>query len=143
MLLSNTDKTVFVCHFEQPLSNHKRIVVVLPPLAELEQGFDNWMGKLTKLASELGISILYFCNPETENAIGRYAKRSKITQKNKFQILEIWESILDGKHSIERDDLLLFVSSRRSGISYLSMMENLPAKLEEKYSRNSKIIIYP
>ncbi|ALM08509.1 sodium:proton antiporter [Sediminicola sp. YIK13] len=143
VLLSNTDKTVFVCHFEQPLSNHKRIVVVLPPLAELEQGFDNWMGKLTKLASELGISILYFCNPETENAIGRYTKRSKITQKNKFQILEIWESILDGKHSIERDDLLLFVSSRRSGISYLSMMENLPSKLEEKYSRNSKIIIYP
>ena len=143
VLLSNTDKTVFVCHFEQPLSNHKRIVVVLPPLAELEQGFDNWMGKLTKLASELGISILYYCNPETENAIGRYTKRYKITQKNKFQILELWESILDGNHPIERDDLLLFISSRRSGISYLSMMENLPAKLEEKYSRNSKIITYP
>lgn len=143
VLLSNTDKTVFVCHFEQPLSNHKRIVVVLPPLAELEQGFDNWMGKLTKLASELGIGVLYYCNPETESAIGRYTKRSKITQKNKFQILEIWESVLDGKHPIERDDLLLFISSRRSGISFLSMMENLPAKLEEKYSRNSKIIIYP
>lgn len=143
VLLSNTDKTVFVCHFEQPLSNHKRIVVVLPPLAELEQGFDNWMGKLTKLASELGIGILYYCNPETESAIGRYTKRSKITQKNKFQILEIWESVLDGKHPIERDDLLLFISSRRSGISFLSMMVNLPAKLEEKYSRNSKIIIYP
>ncbi|MET7028712.1 cation:proton antiporter [Sediminicola luteus] len=143
VLLSNTDKTVFVCHFEQPLSNHKRIVVVLPPLAELEKGFDNWMGKLTKLASELGISILYYCNPETENAIERYTKRHKITQKNKFQILEIWESILEGNHPIERDDLLLFISSRRSGISYLSMMENLPAKLEEKYSRNSKIIIYP
>ncbi len=143
VLLSNTDKTVFVCHFEQPLSNHKRIVVVLPPLAELEQGFDNWMGKLTKLASELGIGVLYYCNPETESAIGRYTKRSKITQKNKFQILEIWESVLDGKHPIERDDLLLFISSRRSGISFLSMMVNLPAKLEEKYSRNSKIIIYP
>ncbi len=143
VLLSNTDKTVFVCHFEQPLSNHKRIVVVLPPLAELEQGFDNWMGKLTKLASELGIGILYYCNPETESAIGRYTKRSKITQKNKFQILEIWESVLDGKHPIERDDLLLFISSRRSGISFLPMMVNLPAKLEEKYSRNSKIIIYP
>ncbi len=143
VLLSNTDKTVFVCHFEQPLSNHKRIVVVLPPLAELEQGFDNWMGKLTKLASELGIGVLYYCNPETESAIGRYTKRSKITQKNKFQILEIWESVLDGKHPIERDDLLLFISSRRSGISFLPMMVNLPAKLEEKYSRNSKIIIYP
>ncbi|MGY8914319.1 MAG: cation:proton antiporter, partial [Flavobacteriales bacterium] len=61
VLLSNTDKTVFICDFEQPLSNHKRIVVVLPPLAELEQGFDNWIGKQTKLASELGISVLYYC----------------------------------------------------------------------------------
>lgn len=101
------------------------------------------MGKLTKLASELGISILYYSNLETENAIGRYTKRYKITQKNKFQNLEIWESILDRKNPMEKDDLLLFISSRRSGISYLSMMENLPAKLEEKYSRNSKIIIYP
>lgn len=143
VVLANTDKTVFICHFEQPLSNHKRLVVVLPPLAELEMGFDNWMGKLNRLSTELGISVLYYCNTETENAIGRYSKREKITQKNKFQNLETWESFLDRNHTINRDDLLLFISSRRSGISHLSLMENLPAKLEEKYLEYSKIIIYP
>ncbi|MFT6929242.1 MAG: Kef-type K+ transport system membrane component KefB [Sediminicola sp.] len=143
VILANTNKTIFVCHFAKPLSNHKRLVVVLPPLAELEQGFDIWMGKLNKLATELGIGILFYCNMETENAIGRYTKRHKITRKNRFHTLEIWESFLEGKQDIERDDLLLFISSRRIGISHLSLMENLTAKLEEKYLDNSKIIIYP
>ncbi|MEB8328296.1 cation:proton antiporter [Flavobacteriaceae bacterium KMM 6897] len=143
VLLTNTDKTVFVCHFEQPLANHKRLIVVLPPLAELEQGFDNWMGKLTRLSSELGIGVLFFCNTETEKAIGRYNIRHKLTQQYRFQNLDIWEAFLEGKHNIEREDLLLLVSSRRSGISYLSLMDNLPGKLEEKYLDTSKIIIYP
>jgi hypothetical protein len=117
--------------------------VVLPPLAELEQGFDNWMGKLTKLASELGIGVLFYCNTETENAIGRYNKRYKLTQHYRFQNLEIWETFLEGKYHIEREDLLLFISSRRSGISHHSLMQNLPGKLEEKYLDSSKIIIYP
>ncbi|MEB8346220.1 cation:proton antiporter [Flavobacteriaceae bacterium KMM 6898] len=143
VLLTNTDKTVFVCHFEQPLANHKRLVVVLPPLAELEQGFDNWMGKLTRLSSELGIGVLFYCNTETEKAIGRYNIRHKLTQQYRFQNLEIWEAFLEGKYNIEREDLLLFISSRRSGISHLSMMDNLPGKVEEKYLDSSKIIIYP
>lgn len=141
--LANTDKTVFVCHFEQPLSNHKKLVVVTPPLAELELGFDNWMGKLTRLSSELGIGVLFYCNTETENAIKKYTKRHRITQNNRFQNLEIMESFLEGKQVIDKNDLLLFISSRRSGISHLPFMEDLPAKLEEKYMHFSRTIVYP
>lgn len=143
VVLVNTNKTVFVCHFEQPLFSHKRLVVVLPPLSELEHGFENWMGKFTKLSLELGIVVLFYCNIETENALGRYNKRYKIIQNYRFQNLEYWESFLDGNYELEKEDLLLFLSSRRSGISYHSSMENLPGKLEEKYLENSKLIIYP
>ncbi len=47
-LLSHTNKTVFVCHFEKPLAIHKRMVVITPPLAEFEYGFHQWFNTLAR-----------------------------------------------------------------------------------------------
>ena len=59
-IISNIDKTIFICQLEKLLINHKRIIVVTPPLAEKEIGFEIWLQKISKLSHELSIPIVHF-----------------------------------------------------------------------------------
>jgi len=38
-IVNGTDKTIFICHWARPLPTHTRLVLLCPPLAELEKGF--------------------------------------------------------------------------------------------------------
>src|SRR5690606_15975692 len=78
-LLENTDKTLFLCDFEAPLVNHKRIFLIVPPNAELEEGFAIWFRKIVKLSLELSIPINLNCHDDTFEAIMRFTKIKKKT----------------------------------------------------------------
>ena len=44
---------------------------------------------------------------------------------------------------VSEDDLFVLTSARKGATSYMSLLENLPVKLEKHFSQNSRIIIYP
>ncbi|MCC6541597.1 MAG: cation:proton antiporter [Flavobacteriales bacterium] len=142
-LLSHTNKTVFVCHFEKPLAIHKRMVVITPPLAEFEYGFHQWFNTLAKLAQELSIPIQLYCNEATENAVKRTMAKAKLTASLTTKSFVDWEDILVLARDIQPDDILVCVSARKGATSYMGPMENLPSKLERYFASNSRVIIYP
>src|SRR5690606_29841197 len=59
-VIENVDKNLFIGHFTNNLVTHKRIVLISPPLAELEKGFELWVRKVARLAQELSISVLHY-----------------------------------------------------------------------------------
>lgn len=142
-ILSNTDKTTFICHLIKPLVLHKRIFVVVPPMAEREKGFEQWFSKLAKLAQELSIPILFYGAATTEVSVQKLVKKNKIAAPISFQVFNDWEDFLILSKYIHTDDLLALVSSRKGSASFMSILENLPAKLEKYFGFNSKLIIYP
>src|SRR5690554_3622569 len=93
-ILSNTDKTTFVCHLEKPLVLHKRIVIVAPPLTEHENGFDLWLSKTAKFAQELSVPILLYCNEATEKAVEKYLKTTRQTSVISIKSFSDWEDFL-------------------------------------------------
>ncbi len=142
-ILNNTDKTLFICHLEKPLVLHKRIIVAAPPLTEHEHGFDLWATKIAKLAQELSIPIIMYCNEATEKAIQKLFKKSKLTATILMKPFSDWEDFLILSRNILVDDLFVLVSARKRATSYLPIMENLPAKLEKHFPTNSRFLIYP
>ncbi|MDO8928672.1 MAG: hypothetical protein Q7W54_06765 [Bacteroidota bacterium] len=76
-IISRTSKAVYICHFEHSLVGHKKIVLVIPPLGELEPGFEIWLPKINTMAKELSINIFCYCNQTTEVAIQEYFRRRK------------------------------------------------------------------
>jgi HEPN domain-containing protein len=101
-IIHNIDKTIFICHFSKPLASHKRLVMAIPPLAELEQGFEIWSAKVIQLASELGISVHYFCDPESEKAIRNSNKKLLLAVKTTFEHFDIWEEVLSLSGKVNR-----------------------------------------
>lgn len=142
-ILSSTDKTTFICHFKKPLVLHKKIVVVAPPLAEHENGFDVWLIKIAKLALELTIPITFHCNPVTEKAVQKLLNNSKLSAKTASYFFEDWEDFLKLFSHVNEDDLFVLISARKGSVSFMSILENLPTKLDKHFVNNSRLIIYP
>ena len=142
-ILNNTDKTTFICHFEKPLVLHKRITLIIPPLAEHENGFEQWFTKIARLAQELSIPILLCCNETTENYVTKLVKKSKFTASIIYNFFEDWDDFFVLAKVINPDDLLALVSARKGAASHMNVLENLPSKLEKHFEKNSRIVIYP
>ena len=60
-----TDKSIFVVQINQPMLYHTRMILVIPPMGEMENGFVQWANKMLLLAKELNLKILAFCEAST------------------------------------------------------------------------------
>lgn len=142
-LLNSTDKTTFICHIEKPLALHKRIVITAPPLTEHENGFGLWLHKIAKLAQELSVPIVLYCNDATGKAVEKLFENAKLTASISIKLFTDWDDFLILGRNIQDYDLFVLVSARRGAASYMSILENLPSKLEKHFTANSKCLIYP
>ncbi len=142
-ILSNTNKTIFICHLEKPLSQLKGIVIATPPLTERENGFGLWLTKMAKLAQELSIPILLYCNEATHRAVERNFSKEKLTVSITISAFTDWEDFLVISKDVHEEDLFVLVSARKGATSYLGVMENLPSKLEKHFTANNRFVIYP
>ncbi|MDX2250004.1 MAG: cation:proton antiporter [Bacteroidia bacterium] len=142
-LLTNTDKTTLVCHFEKSLISHKRLFMVSPPFSERENGFSMWFSKMAKLAQELSITIVYFCSQTTEEAVRKQIKEHHISAIIHFNTFDDWDDFLILFKYLQHDDIFVLTSARKGSASYMNLLDNLPAKLEKHAPQNSRIVIYP
>ena len=143
LIISRTSKAIYICHFEHPLVGHNKIVVVCPPLGELEPGFEIWLPKISTLSKELSLNVLCYCNATSKEAIIEYfhhrKHKSGFTFSTDFDLPDF--QLL--QNQVDQEDLLIYVAARRTSVSYENCMENIQEKLEKNFPDNSKIIIYP
>lgn len=108
-ILQLTEKTLFICDFERPLINHKQLFVVVPPLAELENGFRLWVSKVSRFSQELSLPIVYHCNEETQKAIVKCTKQLRINTVNQFCLFEDWEDFFILSKNLQQDDFFIII----------------------------------
>jgi len=77
LIISRTSKAIYICHFEHPLVGHNKIVLVCPPLGELEPGFEIWLPKINVLSKELSQNVHCYCNSTSKAAIIEYFHHQK------------------------------------------------------------------
>lgn len=142
-ILENTEKTLFICDFQIPLVNHKRLFLIVPPNAEFEEGFPIWINKVAKLSVELSIPIVLNCTEGTHEAILKFAKKNKINLSLNYHHFKEWEDFFILSREIADTDFIIMVSSRRGYISHNGHLDKLPAKIERHFGHISKMVIYP
>jgi Kef-type K+ transport system membrane component KefB/nucleotide-binding universal stress UspA family protein len=142
-LINYTDKTLFISHFEHPLVAHKHIILIVPPLAELEPGFEFWVRKIGIVANELSASVDFYGEHKTFDVLTKVLKNKNIIITIEFHLFEEWEDFLVLSKFIKPDDLLILVGARKGSVSYLSYLESIVVKINKYFAENSKILIYP
>lgn len=142
-IINTVDKNLFISFFGNPLVTLKRILVITPPFAERENGFETWLRKLARLAQELSIPVFHYGHESTRDAMQRILKRRNSNISFQYRNFHHWEDYITLSIEILPDDLLVLVSARRGSVSYSSMFDQISLRLEKHYEANSKIIIYP
>lgn len=141
-ILKRTSETIYIYKSLQPLNTLKRMIVTIPPKAELEPGFLHWVLKLTVICKEAGMSAIYFGTPET---LRELQELSAYTQyiKQEFRDFGDWEDFLILSKELKPNDLFVIIASRRGHVSYTSQLEKMPNYLSRYFSNNSFLILYP
>lgn len=139
LIIKNMDKNLFVCHVGQKLIAHKRILVVSPPLAEKEDGFNLWVKKVAALSSELTVPVLHLGHPDTQRIIDDRLGAGKFS----FMPFTDWENPLSCGDQIKKDDMIILISAHSGYVSYIPVLDNLPTRLERRFPDFSRIVIYP
>lgn len=142
-LIKDIDKTIFITRIEKPLAIHKNIVIMAPAYSERENGFIDWVRKLTKLGQELSISITLYCNHSTEKAVQRIIKEMKLSATITYTYFTSWEDFLVLSRDIHNDDFIVFISAKKGASSYIKVAERIPDKISTYFSENSYAIVYP
>lgn len=141
-VVNYTDKSVIVAHLSQPLLYHTRMMLIIPAMGELENGFVQWANKMLLLAKELNLKVICFANPSAFDELVRIDGYLGYNTDIRLENFTDWEDILIIARHVNEKDLIVFVSARKGSVSYISALDNVPGKLEKHFS-NSRLVIYP
>jgi len=142
-IIHSNNKTVLVCHINQPLISIKQICIICPPLSEKEIGFGLWLTKMAKLAKELSSPITYYAN---ESNIETTQKQLKILNLNSlinFKTYSNWDEFVLNPVKIQPTDLMVFINARRGSLSFSNKLESSLFKFEKNFQNSSKLLVYP
>ena len=142
-LLDVCDKTVFFCQLDMPFISKRRIILICPELAELENSFTNWLDRVMRLSRELNLPTIVFSGEQTYEKINLYTEQRKFNVSlEQKQINELDEFFLLN-YKIESTDLVIYCSARKGAISYTPSVDFFLNKLEKAFPNNDRILIYP
>ncbi|ACF11496.1 sodium/hydrogen exchanger [Chlorobaculum parvum NCIB 8327] len=145
-IVNCTSKTTIICQITQPLALHRRLVVIIPPLAEMEKGFEQWVAKMTLLSLELSIPMELHCNSKTHAAVLDSFDSMQSAPKLLFEPMKNardWENLSRQRKRFKDDDIIVLVSARKDSLSYKPYFDQSPEQLEKHFGGISKIMIYP
>ena len=142
-IVNSVDKNLFICHQEKLLVVQKRIIVLTPPLAEKEIGFETWLKKILKLSTELSIPVIIFGAKNTYDAINLKIRQFRWNGNLRFQKFTEWEDFHNLSEHVKNDDLLVLISARSNSLSHQKYLDHIPSKLEKHFFSNNKIIVFP
>jgi Kef-type K+ transport system membrane component KefB len=141
-IINYTDKTVFICDLPNPFISNERLILVLPPLAEKENGFTQSITKSLLIAKNLNLSVACYCEQNTFEEIKNIDSHLGYNLQLKHSQFTEWEDLLILGREIKDSDFLIVFSARKGSASYISILDSIPVKLERNF-KNNKVLIYP
>ncbi|WP_317896574.1 cation:proton antiporter [Aurantibacillus circumpalustris] len=140
-LLVKSKQSILISKILQPLNTFERIIVILSPNAELENGFTRSVFKINALIKQLGSSAMIYGSANTIQIFSEIiGDKKKVFYK--YNKLENFDDINE-LNTTKEDDLFVFLSARKQTLSYDYLVDEMPKKLNKSNEFTSFIIIYP
>lgn len=141
-IIKRTFETIYIYKSTQPVNTLKRMVVAVPPKAELELGFSHWFYKFATISREAGISAVFYGGPDTLKELQEQTANTRSTNME-FKRFSNWEDFLIFSREIKPNDLFVIISSRKGHVSFHSYLNKLPYFLSSYFTQNSFLLLYP
>jgi hypothetical protein len=141
-LLDACDKTIFFCQLDKPSVSYEKIILVAPPLSELEPTFSLWTERVIRLSKELSIGIELYSSASTFDRFMKVGYANKLDFNAKLKEIENADDFFL-LYNKSKEDIIIFCSARVGSVSYEPSVENFSTKVEKACPNNDSIFIYP
>ncbi|WP_026710363.1 cation:proton antiporter [Flavobacterium filum] len=140
-VLNKCNTTTYIYKSVQPISTIKRYIVVIPERAEREIGFPFWLLKIWNLGKNTSSKIIFYAGETTLNLIKDIHAKHPVDAD--FNLFSDWEDFLILSRNVNKDDAFVVVMSRKSNLSFNSVMQHIPTYMNKYFDKNNVILIYP
>lgn len=142
-VLNKTGKTIFVVHLESSLNLFKKIHVLIPPAAELEIGFSEWVNSVLNISKESSGKIYFWGNESTHSKIKQLIGNKHISNDIDYRRAKCIAMLKVISKKMTKEDLLIIISARRNTLSYNRHIKQIPYQINVHEENLNTVIIYP
>ena len=140
-ILSKCNATTLIYKPVQPISTIKRHLVLLPVDADREPGFPFWLVKVWNISRNTGTQIVFYGSERVLKLIRQVDKKHPVGAG--FVLMEDWNTFLKAGNSIQDNESLIIVLSRKGRPSYNPIMNRIPYYLNNHTKALNFILVYP
>lgn len=140
-LLVKTKQSVIISKIIQPLNSYNRVVVLLTPNAELENGFNLVVKKINALMKQVGNQTIIYAQQKTIEAFTKLIQDKRKEFYNYNIVSDFEDSAII--EQVKEDDLFVFLSSRKQTVSFDFHIDNMAKTLSKTSEFTSFVIFYP
>ncbi len=142
-LLETCEKTIFFCQLQQQYANYRKIVLICPPHAELEQDCNQWLERVMRVTKELNLDMDVYSTRPTFEKIKAYRTSQKFSADLQHHDIQHPEAALEDLPKYQKDTLIVSVFARSGSVSAFVGMDLLTNRMERANTASDKVYIYP
>lgn len=144
-VLQNAGQTILISKILQPVSTFKRLTVIVPQNAELEEGFLHWLVLIGRLSGQIGAKARFFVQKMEQIDLFQKELKKQVSSLATAEIktTDCWEDFEPLTNQLQVGELLIVVAAREQTLSFSRTMERLPRLLSQYFDDFSFVIMYP
>ncbi|WP_117363821.1 cation:proton antiporter [Natrarchaeobaculum sulfurireducens] len=142
-VLRRTSRLSLVARVPNPLNTTKRIVLVLPPKIDHNDGFDEALHTVKLVSEDTGAPIHGLAVDEDPAQFDRQFGQIEPDAPGTFESVDGWLALLSRlRDDVRADDLIVCMSSRRDDAGWHPELQTLPKNISTLTDGNF-VIVYP
>jgi Kef-type K+ transport system membrane component KefB len=143
-LLDTTTETVFVARLSRPVNTIERLIVVVPPFAEREPGFDQTAEEVKRMAGRIGAHLGVLASVRHAKNVERHVRAARPDVPVDFSTLLRYDRLLDVlSGTFGESDLVILLSARKDQISWRPLLDRLPRMFTRSFPDQDFVVVYP
>jgi hypothetical protein len=142
-LLTHSNQMLLVCKISHPLQTMRRLIIILPPNADHEPGFEALLRTIKVLCRQIGVSLHLLASQGNMPDLRRHVDQVKPAIPATYLPYIVWPIAADTLPDITDEDLIVVVSARQHTVSWNPYLDRIPARLAIRFPHLSFIIAYP
>lgn len=142
-LLKDCHRMVMLSRCFIPIGTITRFLTIVPPGAQYETGFHQWVTRLSVLASNIEARITFLAEEDTNRLIQAAIADDRTEVDARYETLTSWDDFILASGSTDEADLIVLVSARRGSISHTTDLEQTTNYISRHFQQHNLLVVYP
>jgi len=142
-VLDKTGKMIYVTRINSPVNLIDNTHIFMPPAAEFEVGFLEWVESVFNIATRTDSRIIFWGYDHTHKKIQEIVEKYQLENEVIYRTAKCPDMLKIISKKIQPDDLLIIISARKNTVSHNKHIKHIPNHIEEYFDESNVVIIYP